>query len=124
MFQSLVLNVLASIGGLWLALLIVPGVEFKGPWYFLLIAGAILGILYTFIRPLLELLTLPLRILTLGLSGILVNMLILWLLDILFDVFFSPATLDILGIIALFWTTLIIWLAMTFIGLLKKFAHL
>lgn len=99
----LISQILLAIFGLWLATVCVPGVEFQGSIPLFLLAGAILGILNFFIKPLLKRITLPLRIITFGLFGFIINMLMVWIVDILFPELIIP------GIISLFWTTLIIW---------------
>lgn len=102
---SLILQIGAGILGLWLAAKFVPGVEFTGKIQILLLAGSILGLINFFIKPVLKKITLPLRILTLGLFSLIINMGIVWLVaDVLF-----PAELEIHGILPLFWTTIIIW---------------
>ncbi len=99
----LISQILLSILGLWLATVFIPGVEFKGSIQMLLLAGAILGVLNFFLRPLLKKITLPLRIITLGIFGFVINMLMVWIVDIFFPELIIP------GIIPLFWTTLVIW---------------
>jgi putative membrane protein len=99
----LISQILLSVLGLWLATIFVPRVEFTGSIQTFLTAGAILGILNFFLKPLLKKITLPLRILTLGLFGFVINMLMVWLVDIFFPELIIP------GVIPLFWTTLTIW---------------
>jgi putative membrane protein len=106
----LISQILLSALGLWLATLFVPGVEFTGSWQLLFLAGIILGVLNFFIRPLLnkiavplKIITLPLKIVTLGLSGFVINMLMVWIVDIFFPELIIP------GLWPLFWTTLITW---------------
>ena len=106
----LISQILLSALGLWLAITFVPRVEFKGSWQLLFLAGAILGALNFFIRPLLnkaalpfKIITLPLKIVTFGFSGFLINMLMVWIVDIFFPELIIP------GLWSLFWTTLIIW---------------
>jgi putative membrane protein len=99
----LFLQILAGILGLWLSVIYVPKVEFIGSWQQLILAGAILGLINFFIKPILKVITLPLRILTFGLFSLVINMLIVWLVDIIFP------DLIISGIIPLFWTSLIVW---------------
>ena len=111
--SKLVFQILAGILGLWLATLFVPGVEFRGPWQGLVLAGVSLGLIHFFIKPILNFFTLPLRILTLGLFALILNMAILWLIDILFP------QLIILGILPLFWTTLIVLALNWVFGLYK-----
>lgn len=103
MFGNILLKIIAGILGIWLATFFVPGVEFTGPWQTLLMAGAFLGLINSFIKPVLKLVTLPLQLITFGLFGIVINMAMIWTVDIFFE------ELIIKGITPLFWTTLIIW---------------
>ena len=103
MLQSLFLQIVAGIGGLALAIRVLPEVEFTGDIQLLLIAGTVLGIINAIIKPILNVLTLPIRIITLGLSSFVINILIVLAVDIYF------VELDIMGLLPLFWTTLIIW---------------
>lgn len=102
--------------GLWLATLFVVGVKvqtypdssFFGislseNWKFFVFFGIILGLLSYFVKPVLNAITLPLRIITLGLVGFLVNMFLVWVMDIIFKEVSIPLFLPIL------YTTLIIW---------------
>lgn len=106
----LIFHVIIGVLSFWLAIKFVSGVMFTGGTKELLLAGCVLGLINFFIRPLLNLITLPLRILTLGLFGLVINMGIIWVVD-----FFFPE-LIISGIIPLFWTTLIIWVLYCFLG--------
>jgi putative membrane protein len=99
----LFLQILAGILGIWLSVIYLPEVEFTGSWQKLILAGAILGLINFFIKPILKVITLPLRILTFGLFGLVINMLMVWLVDIIFP------ELIISGIIPLFLTSLIVW---------------
>lgn len=58
---------------LYVAVQIVPGIDFGGPWIDLLWVALISGLLNALVRPLLKFLTCPLIILTLGLFTILIN---------------------------------------------------
>lgn len=100
---NLFLQIVAGILGLWLADRFISGVEFTGPLQALALAGAVLGLINFFIKPILKAITLPLRIITFGLFGIVINMVLVWMVDILFT------ELTIRGLIALVWTSLIIW---------------
>ena len=101
--RELTLQIIAGILGLWLAIQFVSEVEFVGEIKYLLLAGLILGLLNFFLRPILNFITLPLRLLTFGLFSLIINMLIIWVVDLIF----SELTIPI--IVPLFWTTLIIW---------------
>ncbi|MCD6500448.1 phage holin family protein [bacterium] len=99
--------------GLYLATLFVPGVEVQGTFEegikTLFFAGLSLGIVNFFIKPIIDLVTFPLRLLTFGLFSLVVNMGMVWIVDILF------ARLIIPGLAGLFWTGLIVWLLNFFI---------
>lgn len=64
---------------LYVAVLIVPGIDFDGDWTGLLWLALIFGLLNAMVRPLLKFLTCPLIILTLGLFTIVINTIMLML---------------------------------------------
>src|SRR3989338_5945341 len=96
-------KIVSGVLGLWVAVNFVPGVDFTGSLKSLAIAGVLLGLVNFFIKPILKIVTLPIRMLTLGLFGLIINMAMVWAIDI-----FYPE-LVIVGIMPLLWTTLIIW---------------
>jgi putative membrane protein len=100
---TLFLQIVAGILGIFLAQRYVPGVEFIGNWQTLVMVGAILGLINFFIKPILKVITLPLRILTFGLFGLVINMLMVWLANVIFPELVIP------GLIPLFWTSLLVW---------------
>ena len=104
MFRELVLKIIAGIIGIWLAAQFVSGVEIIDSWQIFIWAGLILGLINYFIKPILNLIALPLRIITLGLFSLVINMGIIWIIDVLF------IEIDIKGVAPLFWTTVIVWL--------------
>ncbi len=122
---KLFLQIIAGILGIFLATKFVPGVsleiipgqsslfgiEFTAAWQILVLVGGVLGLINFFIKPVLKIITLPLRMLTFGLFSLVINMLMVWVVDILF------LELVISGIIPLFWTTVIIWLISLLLGL-------
>ena len=101
--MKLIFQIIAGILSFWLAVKFVPGVEFVGEIKYLLLAGAFLGLINFFIKPILKIITLPLKVLTFGLFGFIINMVIVWAVDIFFP------ELIIAGLIPLFWTTVIVW---------------
>jgi len=105
---TLFLQIAAGILGIFLAQKYVPGVEFVGNWQTLVLAGTILGLINFFIKPIVKIITFPIRVLTFGLFGLVINMLMVWLVDIIFP------ELIIQGIVPLFWASLIVW-AISFI---------
>ena len=113
---KLLSQIIAGALGLWLATLFVQGVvirvypasNFFGftltqQWEIILILGIVLGLLNYFLKPILEAFSLPLEIITLGLFTVVINMALIWLLDIMFDELYVPFFLPLL------YTTLIIW---------------
>ena len=64
---------------LYVAILVVPGINYDGGWTGLLWLALIIGLLNALVRPLLKFLTCPLIILTLGLFTIVINTVILML---------------------------------------------
>ncbi len=110
---NLIWNLIGGVLSIYLAVKFIPGVEFTGDIKYLVFAGIFLGLINFFIKPILKIITLPLRILTLGLIGLIINMLIIWAVDIFFP------ELDIKGIVPLFWTTLLVWGVGFLLGLSK-----
>lgn len=110
---SLIWNLIGGVLSIYLAVKFIPGVEFTGSIQYLVFAGCFLGLINFFIKPILKIITLPLKILTFGLIGLIINMLIIWAVDIFFP------ELDIKGLVPLFWTTLIVWGVGFLLGLQK-----
>jgi putative membrane protein len=78
-----VLQILVNAGALYVAVLIVPGLEFDQGnsdwwWKFLLVAVAF-SLVNSYIRPVLRILTLPISLVTLGLFLLVINALMLML---------------------------------------------
>jgi putative membrane protein len=124
MVQKLFWHIVGGILGIFLAVRFVPGVSLKVLpdssffgfritqfWQILFLVGGILGLINFFIKPILDKITLPLKILTLGLFSLILNMIIIKFLDIFFLEF------KIIGLITLFWVTLIMWLVNFLLGL-------
>jgi len=114
--KKLLSQIVAAIAGLWLATLFVGGVvvrayptsnffgvELTAQWEIFLFLGIILGLLNYFLKPLLKTLSLPLEIITLGLFTIVIDMILIWILDLVFDELTVPLFLPLL------YTALIIW---------------
>lgn len=112
---KLLFHIISGALGIFVAAKIVPGVEFYGTYFSLIIIGVVLGIINFYIKPLLRAISFPIKILTLGLSSLVINLAIIWLIEIIF-----PKELEITGLIPLFWTTLIVWVLNSFFGLQNK----
>ena len=74
---SLLLHWVLNAAALWAAASIVPGLDFTGSVYQLLLVAAVFGIVNSTLRPLLTILTCPLIVLTLGLFTLVLNALML-----------------------------------------------
>ncbi|MEK7124334.1 MAG: phage holin family protein [Patescibacteria group bacterium] len=81
------------------------GILINENWKFFILFGIILGLLNFFAKPVLDLITLPLRIITLGFFGLLINMGLIWAVDVMFEELAVPWFWPLL------WTSLIIWTA-------------
>ena len=112
---KLLFHVISGSLGLFIAAKVVSGVEFYGTYYALIIMGTVLGVINYLIKPILQAASFPIKIFTLGLSSLIINMASIWIIEILF-----PSELEIYGLVPLFWTTLIIWILNLFFGLQDK----
>ncbi|MCX6759741.1 MAG: phage holin family protein [Candidatus Nealsonbacteria bacterium] len=112
MIKNLIINVISSVVGLFLVVRFVPGVSFSGSFLEILLFGSIMGLVNSFVKPVLKILTFPLNILTLGLFGLVLNLFLVWLvIDVL-------STIELTGLTPLIFTTLIIWVIHLIIGLI------
>ncbi len=83
----LIIRLIINAVALYIATQVVPGLTFDGHWTTLALVAFIFGIVNALVRPLLELLTCPLILLTLGLFTFVVNALMLMLTSWLADQF-------------------------------------
>jgi putative membrane protein len=83
--RRLLIRWLTSTLAIFVAVWLVPGIEFVGPGWQLGIVALILGLLGALLRPLLLLFTLPLILLTLGFFVLVINALLLALTSALAD---------------------------------------
>src|SRR5215204_3774323 len=84
--MGFILRVLVVALGLWLASVLVPGIQVEDVWT-LVGAALLLGIVNALVRPLLVILTLPITILTLGLFLLVINAALLGLVASFFEGF-------------------------------------
>jgi putative membrane protein len=106
--RKLIFQIIVSLISLWLADRFLPGVTFEGSTSFFILCGSALGLINFFIKPILKKITFPLRLLTLGFFNIVINMGILWFVDVAFP------ELTIMRAFPLFLTTCI----MSVVGLI------
>ena len=68
-----VIQILINAAALWVAELIVPNITFTGELWKLLLVAFIFGLVNTFLRPILRILTLPITVITLGIFLLVIN---------------------------------------------------
>ncbi len=127
--KTLLSSIISAGLGLWIATLFVGGVivqphvgsnffgfSLTAQWQLLILFGIVIGLLNYFVKPVLDLITLPLRIITLGLVGFLISMAMIWIVDYMFVELSTPL------LYPLFWTTFIITVIDVLLGnsVLKK----
>jgi putative membrane protein len=101
--NSLIVKMIAGIAGIAASVFFLkPGVSSDG-WIAIVLSGVAIGLLFFFIKPLIDLITLPLRIITLNLFSFIIIMFLVWITEVLFSVH-----LEINGLQNLFWTSLIV----------------
>lgn len=100
--MRLILRFLLNLLGLWLAASLVSGFTVTGNWKGYIIAALVLTLLNLLVKPILKLITLPLIIISLGLFGLVINAVILWLTS----QFTGYLIID--NLIALWWATIIL----------------
>ena len=109
-----IIRILGNSLALYAAAYWVPGFVVNGGIREYLLAGVVLGILNFAIRPVLNLITMPLIILTLGLWTIVINALLLWAVDYAFDF------MSIQDLTALVWAVIIISIVNLFVSATSK----
>ncbi len=106
--MNFILRILAVAVAVYLTVNLVPGISVADGWVTLLLVSLVWSVVVSVIRPVLQVLTLPLTIVTLGLFSFVLNALLFWGMELIvpgFDVDgFVPA---LLGAIVL---SLISWL--------------
>lgn len=99
---KIIILILSNAIALFVAVKIVNGIEMDSTLMNYVIAGALLGVVNTFLRPILKLFSFPFIILSLGLFTIIINIVLLFLVSFLFPAFVIES------ITAAFWGVLII----------------
>jgi len=107
---QIVINALAIL----IAAYLVPGILFSGSVWKLLLAGLVLGLANTWIKPLLKLISLPLIVITFGLFTVVINIAVL-----AFVAYLIP-DLSIQGWTSALWGVLVISLTNYALGFLLE----
>jgi putative membrane protein len=118
--KAFFIKVLAAALALWVATLIVPGVELEGSTFTdrlgtLLLVAIIIGVVNAIAKPIAALFSLPLIVLTLGLFLLVLNALMLLLTNWIAGLFDLPFDVD--GFWAAFWGAIVISLVTFVVGL-------
>ena len=108
------IRILGNSVALYAASWFVAGFVFSGNIKEYAIAGTVLGLLNLIIKPVLKFISMPIIILTLGLFTIIINALLLWLVDYIFDF------IKISDIASLIWATIVISIVNMVIGTFAK----
>jgi putative membrane protein len=85
--MRILLRIVLNGAGLWAAAALLPGLHWEGEWWYLFVAGLVVGLINVLVRPVVTLLSCPLLVLTLGLFYLVINGALLWLADVLLDKF-------------------------------------
>lgn len=101
---------------IYAAIKLLPGLAFTGTWWQLCLVALILGLLNALVRPLLELLTCPLILLTLGLFVLVINAALLLCTAAIANALDIP--FRIAGFGAAFWGALVISIISSLLSLL------
>jgi len=108
--KAFLFQIIGGILSIYLAAEFIPGIEFIGQVKTLVLVGLAIGILNYIIKPILKIFFFPLRLLTLGLFGLVINIGIAWFTaHILF-----PSNIQLNGLFNLLELTLIIWIISLF----------
>ena len=79
MIKRFIFHSISVILALFIAIKYISGVSFNGETVNIFIAGFIIGIINSFIKPFVNIIFLPLRILTFGIFGLLINLFLIWI---------------------------------------------
>ena len=109
--MRLIIRLLINAAALWVAALLIDGIDLEGGWLAILIVALVFGLVNAFIKPILKILSLPVVILTLGLFTLVINAALLGL---------TAAVTDALTVEG-FWAALLGGLVITVVSALLSF---
>lgn len=112
--RRLILAVLINALALWVAHRYVPGFSVPGDVWTYAIAALVLAFLNGIAKPILQVITFPLMLLTLGLFSLVINALLLWTLS------YIVPSVSIAGMVPLAWATLVVTAVNVLLGAVKK----
>lgn len=75
--MKLIIKIALNVFALLIVSYLIPGFSFDGLWA-IVVAAVVIGVVNTYIRPILQIIFIPLTIITLGISAFLINVVLLW----------------------------------------------
>ncbi len=109
----MIARLLISAVAVWITAWLLPGVNIE-PWWAALVVAVLLGLINTFIRPVVKLFALPLNILTLGLFSLVINALMVLLCAWIYE------RMTVEGFLDAFWFSIVLtvvnWVLHLFTG--------
>ena len=109
-----IIRILGNSLALYAANYLVPGFLVNGGWKEYIIAGGFLGLLNLVVKPPLKMISMPIIILTLGLFTLVINGLLLWTVDYIFDF------VSVKDVTALLYAVVIITIVNLFVSVTTK----
>lgn len=107
--RKLIASIIAAGAGLWLATIIVPQVQVKvlpsssffgfqltAVWQVYVLLAIVIGLLMYCAKPILDVVTLPLRIITLGFFGLVIDAGLIWIVSLIFNELTVPLWLPLM----------------------------
>lgn len=108
MIKKLIIGIILNAAALYGVMYFLPEIKYTGGIAFFAIGGLVMGFLNTIVKPVLKLLTLPIHIITVGLSLIILNGFIFWIFKIVIETInINQITLQIDSIITYIFAGLI-----------------
>ena len=96
MFKKILLGIVLNSLALFAVTKMIADLQFTGGFMFFLIGGVIIGVLNTFVKPLMKLLSFPIVMVTAGLFSFVINVIIFWLtVKVLNGIHFSDVTVTV-----------------------------
>lgn len=111
MLKRFIWSWIGNAAGLFMASLLISGVDYQKRLLVLVVASLIFGIVNALIRPIVVIISLPAIVLTLGIFTLAVNAFMLWLTTVLYPSFQLRSIWAALGAV------IIVWLVNYFIDL-------
>ncbi|MBI4262804.1 MAG: phage holin family protein [Acidobacteria bacterium] len=116
MKRTFVVRLLVNAAALWVAIRVVPGVEYTDGWVAFFGVALVFGAVNTFVGIVAKILMLPLIIVTLGLFLLVINGLLLWLTSGVAGAL--GLGFHVSGFWAAFWGALVVSVVSTLLGLM------